>query len=349
MTSSFFLGCYTARPGLEKPGRGISLLRLDEEEGILTEAGVTPMKNPSYLWFERKRDLLLAVTENDENTGAVASFRLAGGVPMEPLSQVDGPGKSNCHVLGDPVRGLAYAASYGEGRLKVYSLEEGLLSRAVLDLAYEGSGPNRERQAGPHAHQSQLSPDRRWLYVADLGSDRIWIHNPDALSDPPRYVETPPGLGPRHMVFHPCYNRLYVLCELIPELLVYRWEGKDGSLRFEESIPTVEEKERTLAQPAAIKLHPSGKTLAVSNRFADTVSLFDLDKKGRPENRVIFSSRGRTCRDMEFSPSRRWLLMAHQDSGEITLRRFDSETGRPAEEWGTTFSTGSPTCLVSLN
>jgi 6-phosphogluconolactonase len=349
MTSSFFLGCYTFRPGLENPGRGISLLRLDESDGLLTEAGVTPMKNPSYLWFDRRSDLLLAVTENDENQGAAASFRLAGGVPMEPLSQVEGPGRSNCHILGDGERGLAYTASYGEGRLKVYSLKEGLLGGAVLDHGYEGSGPNRERQAGSHAHQSVLSPDGRFLYVADLGSDRIWIHNPDSLSEPPRPVETPPGLGPRHMIFHPCYKKLYVLCELIPELLVFKWNKQDGSLVLKKRIPTVEEKDRTLAQPAAIKLHPSGKTLAVSNRFADTVSLFDLDKKGRPVNRVIFPSRGKTCRDMEFSPSRQWLLMAHQDSSEITMRRFDPLTGRPLEEWGTTFETGAPTCLVSLS
>ncbi len=333
------------------PGKGISLLELDEAKGSLREIhSFTGVKNPSYLCFDRREKLLLAATENDENRGAVTSFRLSGNRALSRLSFIDGPGRANCHVNMDSTCRLVFAASYGEGRLKVYSLEGGRLIENILDHNYEGKGPNEERQEHSHAHQAVLSPDERWLYVADLGSDCLWIHDMDDLSAPPRSVKTPPGKGPRHMVFHRESQRLYVVCELIPALLVFDWDSRTGNLSLIQDAATVEDGDNPKAQPSAVKIHPSGKTVTLANRFTDTVTVFDINgESGLVENRLIFPGRGLICRDLEFSPSGKWLLMAYQESCDIQLCPFDQETGRPVVGWGEAFETGTPTCLVPLD
>ena len=293
MASLFALGSYTDRPGLRNPGRGITLLELDEKEGRLREVHrYGDVKNPSYLCYNPAERLILAATENDENKGAVTSFRLTSGNSLEKLSVIEGPGRANCHVNMDRGRQMVFAASYGEGRLKAYSLREGALKENILDYTYEGHGPNRERQEHSHAHQAVISPDGRRLYVADLGGDRLWIHDLDRLDGKPRSVKTSPGLGPRHMVFHPESRKLYVVCELIPTLLVFDWDSGTGGLSLLQEILTVEEGDNPKAQPSAIKIHPSGKTVILANRFTDSTTVFDINEKKRPRGKQnhIFQS-----------------------------------------------------------
>ncbi|MDC7224740.1 MAG: beta-propeller fold lactonase family protein [Spirochaetales bacterium] len=350
MISPYALGCYTDRPGLKNPGKGLALLELDEEAGTVREKFfLGNVTNPSYLSWDGENRLLLAAMEDGKGTGCLSSYRLTDEAEFSLLSRVDGPGRSNCHINRDKQRDLAYVTSYKDGHLKAYSMEKGTIGRNILDYAYEGKGPNEARQEQPHAHQAVLSPDKAYLYVADLGSDTLWIHSPDNLDRPPRAVNTSPGLGPRHMVFHPRNGRLYVVCELIPTLLVFDWNDKDGSLTLLQEIPTVEEKDISTAQPSGIKIHPSGKTVTLANRFTDTVTVFDLNgETGLAENREIFSGRGKHCRDLEFSPSGRWLMLAHQESCDIQLCPYNELTGRPEGEWGEPFETGSPTCIVPL-
>jgi 6-phosphogluconolactonase len=323
--SNYAIGCYTDRPGGKKPGKGISLISLDEERGVLSEQGIyEKVKNPSYLWFDKSSGLMLAATENGQNEGSITSFTLKGKT-LQENSVIDGPGKSNCHVNAFPAGNLAFAASYGEGHSKIYKLIGNELTETLLDYAYKGQGPNTKRQEHSHAHQAVLAPHKAFLYVVDLGCDAIWIHDIAHIESEPVKISTPPGLGPRHMVFHG--NKAYVLCELIPTLLVFDYDSATGKLSLIQEIATVEDPETSPSQPAAIKVHPSGKTLVVSNRFADSVTLFSLSASGKVERTAIFDSRGKICRDLEFSPSGEWLLMAHQDSSSIELCRFDGKTG----------------------
>lgn len=345
--SRFALGCYTDRPRKDEPGEGIALLSLDEERGVLTrEFLYDKVKNPSYLWYGKNPSLLLAATENGRDEGCVTCFSLEDGALRE-RSLIEGPGRSNCHVNALPEKGIVFAASYGEGRIKGYGLAGDRFTGVLLDHTYPGKGPNHKRQEHGHAHQAVFSPDGRHLYVPDLGTDSVWVHDLADLSRKPARTEIPPGYGPRHMVFH--RGLAYVLCELIPRLLVFERNGETGALTPVQDIPTVEDLVSSPAQPAAVKVHPSGKTLVTSNRFADTVALFDIEDTGRVSRADLFPSRGKTCRDLEFSPSGKWLLMAHQDSGEIVLRRFDADSGKPLEEWGETMAAGLPTCLVALD
>ena len=71
-------------------------------------------------------------------------------------------------------------------------------------LAFTGSGPNRERQEGPHTHQVVFHPDNNELLVPDLGSDvtRRLRKDSEGLWRVEGEVRYAPGSGPRHVAFY---------------------------------------------------------------------------------------------------------------------------------------------------
>ena len=97
---------------------------------------------------------------------------------------------------------------------------------------HTGKGPNAKRQEGPHAHAVVLSPDNRFLFVPDLGTDQIKIYRVDAAKgtftpNNPSFVSVNPGLGPRHL---PSARGkfAYVVCEMGSSVVVFAYDPVKG-------------------------------------------------------------------------------------------------------------------------
>lgn len=73
-----------------------------------------------------------------------------------------------------------------------------------LPFAYEDTpAPNPKRQNGAHAHGAV--EEDGLIYVADLGGDRVWVLRRDESEsglEILKYLQCPPGWGPRHMQIH---------------------------------------------------------------------------------------------------------------------------------------------------
>lgn len=77
-----------------------------------------------------------------------------------------------------------YAISYLDGLLAVYPRNGTCLAEPQI-IRYSGSGPKGtkgSRQQSAHAHQAVISPDGRFLYVGDLGTDSVYRHEISANS-----------------------------------------------------------------------------------------------------------------------------------------------------------------------
>ena len=118
-------------------------------------------------------------------------------------------------------------ANYGSGSVASYKVAaDGGVSEAVSFIQHEGSSVNPKRQAGPHAHSINFSPDNRFAYVCDLGMDQIQIYKVDketgALTpNEPAFAKTPVGGGPRHLAFHPTAPFVFVNNEMSMAETVY--------------------------------------------------------------------------------------------------------------------------------
>jgi len=101
----------------------------------------------------------------------------------------------------------------------------------------DGHGPNPNRQEHSHCHQVQFY--QNCLYVNDLGTDTINVYHYNDTNGEVRLnhdrINTRPGAGPRHLLFHPDKPLAFVCNELDSTTCVYRIDAK---LEHQQTITT---------------------------------------------------------------------------------------------------------------
>jgi 6-phosphogluconolactonase len=352
-TALFFIGSYSEPgPYFEANGEGLSSCLLDMNSGDIKQIHLCKEAvNATFLAKIPKSDILFVASDMYFSAGDVHTFSISPEGKLTQRSTASAHGQATCHVSIDDDASRAYVASYQDGRLTVHPVEADEVKAASHNYQYQGKSINEERQEAAHAHQAVVSPDGRWLYVCDLGSDKLWIHDLDNLEahvDDVASVDVPAGYGPRHLICHPTLPRLYLLCELSPSLLVYDRNTENGHLKQVAEVPSVAAANRGSSDGAAIKLHPSGKTLYASHRGQyNSISVFTVDEtSGDIHYTSSFSTQGEGPRDFEIDPSGRWLVVAHQNSNTVIPFELDSQTGLPTGESAQVFAFGSPVCIV---
>lgn len=329
-------------------GKGIIFLSLNRDNGQLTELNSHYIINPSYLSWSKDDKKLYCCTETEEGTGQVLNFVLNKQYNLEPINKSNNKGSALCFITKPDNKGTLFAASYRDGM--IYKISQDSNSFNIdYEHKYSGKGPNIERQESPHAHQVVRHPNNDFIYTCDLGSDKVWIDkgtNNTPTDD--NYFETPPGYGPRHLTFDSRGEYAYILCELKPRLLVAEVNSTNGKLKLINDYPSTKHDTLDLAAPAGIKLHPSGKTVAVSNRVVNTISIFKI-----VDNTLTllteFESKGDHPRDINFTKDGDWLLIGNQDSNTIEPRAFYIESGEPKPNWGPSYILETPACLITID
>lgn len=307
-------------------GAGITAARFDPASGRLTRLSeFTDVENPSWLHAAKDARYLFAVSETFDRPGQVHSFIIAEDGYLALHSSQSSHGLATCHLTVTAEHLIA--ASYLDGRMTIYPLAEGQIEPCIHDHSYTCTGPNPERQEGSHAHQAMVCPRGRWLYICDLGGDRVHRHDLMAEGRPLREsIELPAGAGPRHLVFHPQLPIMYVFCELHPLLLAFDWEPDSGvmSIRQTVDLNTLPELNQ-VGGGAAIHIHPSAQLLGVSERAGSSVCLFRISDDGTLSFSQRVVSNSQVPRDFAFSPDGRWLLTAYQESHQVAIHRLNAD------------------------
>ncbi|GHC33452.1 lactonase family protein [Streptomyces cinnamoneus] len=323
-----YIGSFT-----EAGGRGITVARVDGDTGALTPVYVTDVvANPSYLTLSPGGDVLYAVSESDE--GAAAAFSLADPARPEPLGvpvAVRGDGPTHLAAVGS----WLLTANYGSGSVSALPVRTGGgLGAPTTVLAHRGSGPVTERQAGPHAHSVVPDPSGRWVLAADLGTDSVWSSALDPLTGVPRpHRETRlrPGSGPRHLVFHPSGDRVYVLNELEPTVTACRWDAAQGLLEPVGTTRVLPVGVEGVTYPSAPVVSADGRFLWAAVRGHDGIATLALDATGDGlDLRGTVGCGGHWPRDLSAHPDGRLLYAANERSGDVTWFTVDPGTGIPA-------------------
>lgn len=320
------VGSYTQPEGHvpNGAGEGIVTCAFDPATGAVTRrSAFSDILNPSYLAIDAVRGRLFAVSENIADEGAVHQFEWDRAGSLVLVARQYSCGGATCHVALLPGERVA-AASYASGRLAVFPLEQGRLAPANRVFQYEGVGPNAARQEASHAHQTVVAPGERWFYVCDLGADCVWQHDAGA-ADEPRKWPMPAGCGPRHLVFHPDLPVVYVVGELTGVVVVCEWDAGTGALRVVATMPPQGDD----AAAAAIRIHPSRRTLWISVRSRRALVAFPLDDHGQPGVASEVAVGAGEPRDFTFSPDGRWLVSANQSADALVVVELDPAVGLP--------------------
>ncbi len=145
-----FAGTYTGNGAW-----GIYSVRFDSRNGSLSppQMAIEERTNPSFLAISGKH--LYAANENQE--GTVSAFSIDGGI-LTRLNKVSSKGAGPCHLTVDKAGKWLFAANYQSGTVASFPIQQdGSLGEATASVQQSGTGPDRDRQAGPHAHGGGFS------------------------------------------------------------------------------------------------------------------------------------------------------------------------------------------------
>lgn len=321
--------------------KGIYAFRFDRGSGELTSLGLAAeTRNPTYVTFSPSGRNLYAVNElyqfQGQPAGAVSAFAIdATSGQLTLLNQVTARGTGTCHAVVDATGRNLLAANFGSGSVVVFPLDpDGALQPASAFEQDNGTGPH-PRQAGPHAHAFNLTPDNRFALASEFGSDRLLIYRFDAAggkltpASPPE-LKLAPGSAPRHLAFHRDGKTAYSVNEIDNTITVIAYDAAAGTFRILETVPTLPADFTGRNTAAEVVVHPTGRFLYASNRGHHTLAVFAIAADGRLRSLAHVPSGGRTARGFSIDPSGRWLIAANQDTHNIAVFRIDLTTGVPA-------------------
>ncbi len=333
-----YIGSFTS-----EGGPGIVVAAVDGASGALTPlGGMDGLPNPSYLALSSDADLLYAVSETAP--GAVAAHRVTedGLVPAGPPVPVLGSGPTHLGLFD----GHVLTADYGSGTVTAVPLRaDGTLAEAASGvLRHSGSGPDPERQQGPHAHQVQAGPGGRWAVGVDLGTDSVRVYALDA-GVPVLHRETAlrPGSGPRHLAFHPGGRYAYVVHELVPVVTVCRWEAEAGELTPLGEVPLLPDTPEGDAYPSGIAVSADGRHVWTATRGQDVLSVLVVDGDGGGLRLAETVPCGGNW-PRAITVSGRFLYVANERSGDVSWFAVDPETGTPRP--GGSLAVPAASCVV---
>ena len=331
-----WIGTTTPRGG---PSKGIYHTRFDTDEGKMTKPRLAAeIASPGFLALHPDGKVLYATGTTDGENSVVA-FRIEREGDRTSLSLINsqptGDGGA-AHLATDRTGKVLLSAQYGGGSTAIYPLaaDGAIGERSQLIKHKAGSGVVAGRQDSPHAHWVGTSPDNRFVFVPDLGLDRVIIYRLDAERaelSPHGFGQAPAGGGPRHMKFHPSGKFIYVLNELELSVTAFVYDAENGSMVAMQTIPTISAEQKakeTFASGSEIRVHPSGKFVYAANRGHDTITAFRVDKNhGRLTLVECEPVRGSWPRNFNVDSTGRWLVAAGRDSHTLAVFRIDVATG----------------------
>jgi 6-phosphogluconolactonase len=332
---------------------GIYVYKFNSEDGSYKEVSHIKASNPSYIAISPDEKYVYAVNEDakEGHGGDITaySFNKQNGT-LTQLNQQPTGGDHPCYVDIDKTGKWVFAANYSSGSLSVYPVNaDGSLGAVSTHITHSGSGAVKGRQDSPHVHCTFISPDNKWLYVPDLGIDKVMIYAFNVKTGKltpgtQPFAESQPGGGPRHITFHPNKKFAYVVEELSGQVLVYRYQK--GQLTLLQRTSTLPARQKGFAGSADIHVSADGKFLYASNRGDfNNIAIYKVDsKKGTLSILGFQSTLGNAPRNFNFDPSGNYLLAGSQNKDEIMVFSRDPQTGLLTDN-GKRIEVGKPVCL----
>jgi 6-phosphogluconolactonase len=231
-------------------------------------------------------------------------------------------GADPCHAALSPDGGMLAVANYSSGSVAVWRIDRNTgrpMEEAHLAV-HSGSGPNRARQAAPHAHWVGFAMGGKLLHAVDLGADAIFAHRLDprsgAIVSSSLAYRAPAGSGPRHLARHPRLKIAYLVSELANTVTILT-SRPDGTFAAKGSVSTLPAEFVGPSTAAHIALNSSGTRLYVSNRGHDSIAVFAIDADGELTLLQHVGCGGRGPRLFLLVEERGEMLVANQRSGNV--------------------------------
>lgn len=319
---------------------------------------IPEQSSPSFLEIHPSKRFLYAVNRSSivdgKDWGTVSAFHIdtVSGL-LSLINEQSSYGRGPCHISFDITGKFTFVSNYNDGSLAVYAVNKnGSISDSLQLIRHFGKSSNTDRQESAHVHSAIISPDNRFLYVADLGIDKVMIYELSSGSGLLKPAEIPftgvtPGSGPRHFTLHPNGRIAYLAEELSSTTCVFVRDSVQGSLEQVQRISSIPEDFTGLNTNADIHTDPEGKFLYVSNRGHNSLAIYAVDESGLLAAAGYQYTLGDRPRNFLIDHSGSLLFVANRNSDHIKVFQINRQSGLP-EYTGKTVDVPGAVCVKML-
>lgn len=317
-------------------GEGLYRFTVDGKTGELRDkALVSSLPNVAQLTVSQDGKTLYAASEVEK--GVVQAWRIAASGELRELNQVASGGAGPVYLSLTPDGRHLLVANYVSGSIAVLPVkEDGSLGDAVDVHQDQGpAGAARPAAAaegsfavsdhnGPHAHMISADPSGKFVFSTDLGLDRIYQYRMDSASgkltpnDPPFIAASSAGAGPRHFVFTPAGDGLWLINEEASTLTFYHLDKQSGLLREGKTVSALPKEYKGTSFASGLVLSQDGKQLYVANRLHNSIAHFTVMADGSLKHQDDIWTRGDYPRTLTLDKQGHWLYVMNQRSDNIT-------------------------------
>ena len=330
--SYVFVGSYNS----DKNKEGIYVFQLDTLTGNLKKiTSVKNILNPSYLTVSPNGKYIFACTETKTpNAGSVSSFEFnSKNKTLTFINSQKSGGENPVYLSVHKNEKWLVDANYTQGSVSVYPITtDGKINPIAQNFSYSEGSINKERQDRSHVHSAVFSPNYDFIFLPDLGADKIRSYRFDCTKEQPLsenqypFTQTTLGSGPRHFTFHPDGKFAYCVEELTGTISVYKYE--DGKLDAIQRINAHSEEFKEGFNSGDIHISSDGRFLYASNRGEENnIAIFSIESNGRLKTIGYQSTFGKTPRIFTIDSTGKFLIVANQSSGNVIVFKRNSVTG----------------------
>lgn len=317
-------------------GEGLYRFTLDGKTGELRDKTVvSTLPNAAQLTVTADGKTLYLASEVEN--GVIQAWRINTNGELTRLNQVASGGSGPVFLSLTPNGRHLLVANYVSGSIAVLPVkDDGSLGEAV-DVQQDKGPAGAERPAaavegsfamsdhnGPHAHMIAADPGGQFVYSTDLGLDRIYQYRIDSVSgkltpnDPPFIAASSPGAGPRHFVFTPTGDGLWLINEESSTLTFYHLDKQSGLLREGKTVSVLPKEYKGTSFASGLVLSQDGKQLYVANRLHNSIAHFTVMADGSLNHQEDIWTRGDYPRTLTLDNQGHWLYVMNQRSDNIT-------------------------------
>jgi 6-phosphogluconolactonase len=333
-------------------GDGIHVYRADPATGAWTHIQhIGDLTNPSFLALSPDQRFLYSVHSDSDYATAFALDRETGQAKL--LNKAATGGSNGVRQAVDPSGKFLIVANYASGTVAVLAIAaDGSLKDQHQLVALPGEpGPHKTEQRSSQPHDIVFDPSGKYVLVPDKGLDRVFVFRFDGATGqltPTEQgsVQSRPGAGPRHLMFHPKLPIVWVLNELNSTTATHTWDAVTGALKPIQVITTLPTDFTGYSTTAEIAVTPDGRFVYCSNRGHDSVTIFKADAKSGLLSPVGWQpTQGGEPRFIGLDPAAKFLHAANQLGDTVVTFRVDAGTGKLIPT-GQVIENGTPVTIV---
>lgn len=264
--------------------KGITVYDMDVEKGQFIYRCEVEVDNSSYLKASNNGKMLYSIADE-----GVVAFRILQNGSLSRVNSINIKGMRGCHISISPDDRYIFISGYHDGKITVVSLnEDGSVGKITDGVFHKGLGSVAERNFRPHVNCSHLTPDGKYLMVADVGIDQIKVYRFEPHEGKITLVDairSERESGPRLFQFSKDGKFFYVVHELKNTIDVYSYKTGERVPKVEkvQTIASTGKDPDQLTAACALRFSPDEEHVFCSNAGDNSVAMYERD----PETGIL--------------------------------------------------------------